>query len=106
MLKKLYGQNTIYNNFFINRKELLLLIKKKNLISIEKIHSIKNIYIWKKKIQFKKKKRLISTELIYKLMPLSHTLGSGIKTAVTNEIHLWNFVEGCPRTSYVCVYGP
>ena len=45
LLKKLYGQNTIYNNFFINRKELLLLIKKKNLISIEKIHSIRNIYI-------------------------------------------------------------
>ena len=48
LLKKLYSQNNIYNNF-INWKELFLSIKKKrHLISIEKIHSIKNIYIRKK----------------------------------------------------------
>ena len=36
-LKKLFSQNTIYNSFRL---------KKKHLISIEKIHSIKNMYTW------------------------------------------------------------
>ena len=35
-LKKLFSQNTIYNSFRLK--------KKRHLISIEKIHSIKNIY--------------------------------------------------------------
>ena len=47
-LKKLFSQNTIYNSFRL---------KKKDLIAIEKIHSIKNIYtvcVFEKKNQFKK----------------------------------------------------
>ena len=36
-LKKLFSQNTIYNSFRL---------KKKHLISIENIHSIKNMYTW------------------------------------------------------------
>ena len=44
LLKKLFSQSTIYNSFR-SRKRLL--------ISIEKIHSIKNIYIRKKKFNLK-----------------------------------------------------
>ena len=36
-LKKIFSQNTIYNSFRL---------KKNHLISIEKIHSIKNMYTW------------------------------------------------------------
>ena len=36
-LEKLFSQNTIYNSFRL---------KKKHLISTEKIHSIKNMYTW------------------------------------------------------------
>ena len=64
LIKKLFSQSTIYNSFRL-RKRLL--------ISIEKIHSIKHIYIFEKKILLKK--RFISTILIYELTPLSHTLG-------------------------------
>ena len=35
-----------------------------------------------------------------------HTRLGGALVAVINEISLWNFVEGCPGTSYACVYGP
>ena len=48
-LKKLFSQNTIYNSFRLK--------KKRHLISIEKIHSIKNVCtvcVFEKKNQLKK----------------------------------------------------
>ena len=67
---KNYTVKTIFIIILLIERNYSFWLKKRHLISIEKIHSIKNIYIRKKKIKLKKKKkRLISTELIYEPMP-------------------------------------